>query len=89
MPQNDDGQRIDPQVSDPDLRWQDVGTTVLTRSGTTAAAAHEGDVDISAAAGERRLVVEDAEPVTVEANGALTDATVVAYREVIEIPAGW
>jgi hypothetical protein len=82
-------QQPDPEVSDPDLRWQDVGTTVLTRSGTTAAAAHEGVVDLSAAAGERRLVVEDAEPVTVEDGGALTDATVVAYREVIEIPAGW
>ncbi len=38
---------------------------------------------------QQRLVIEDAEPVTVEVDGALTDGTVVAYREVIEIPAGW
>ncbi len=82
-------QEADPQVADPDLRWQDVRTTVLTRGGTTAAAVHAGVVDISGTGAERRLVVEDAEPVTVEADGALTDATVVAYREVIEIPAGW
>jgi hypothetical protein len=84
-------QEADRAVADPDLRWQDVATTVLTRSGTTAAAMHEDDVDITGTGtgAERRLVVEDAEPVTVEIGGALADATVVAYREVIEIPAGW
>ncbi len=34
-------QEADPQVADPDLGWQDVATTVLDRSGTTAAAVHE------------------------------------------------
>jgi hypothetical protein len=84
-------QEADPDVADKDLRWQDVRTQVLTRSGTTAAAVHEDVVDISGSGtgAERRLVVEDAEPVTVEVDGERADATVVAYREVIETPPGW
>jgi hypothetical protein len=82
-------QEADTDVADPDLRWQDVRRTILTRSGTTVAAVHEDVVDISGTGAERRLVVEDAETVSVEADGTLADATVVAYREVIEIPAGW
>jgi hypothetical protein len=86
-------QEADTDVADPDLRWQDVRTAVLTRSddSTTAAAVHADVVDISGSGtgAERRLVIEDAEPVSVETDGHLSDATVVAYREVIEIPAGW
>ena len=65
-------------MADSDLRWVDVGTVVLTRSGTTDEAVHEG-----------RVVVEDAEPGTVDADGAGNEATAVAYREVIPIPAAW
>jgi hypothetical protein len=82
-------QEAHPRVADPDLRGQDVATTALTRTGTTEAAVHEGVVAIPQTRAERRLVVEDAEPVTVEAGGELEDGSVVAYREVIEIPAGW
>ena len=64
-------QEADPAIADPDLQWHDVSTTVLSRSGTTAAAVHEGLVDIPQTGNDRRLVVEDAEPVTVEADGAL------------------
>ena len=38
---------------------------------------------------DRRLVIEDAEPVTTESGGALVPGTVVAYREVIALPAQW
>jgi hypothetical protein len=57
---------------------------VLTRTGTTAAAIHAGPITLSTGV-ERRLVIEDAEPTTT-ANG---QGTVVAYREVVDIPAGW
>jgi hypothetical protein len=50
---------------------------------------HEGLVPVGGTGARQRLVIEDAEPVTVEVDGALTDGTVVAYREVVEIPAGW
>ncbi len=82
-------QEADPAIADADLKWHDVSTTVLSRSGTTAAAVHEGLVGIPQTGNERRLVVEDAEPVTVEDGGALVDGTVVAYREVIPVPAPW
>jgi len=82
-------QEADPAIADPDLRWLDVATTVLTRSGTTAAAVHDGLVDLPATGNDRRLVIEDAEPVTVESAGTLVDSTVVAYREVVPVPAGW
>ena len=82
-------QEADPAIADPDLRWLDGATTVLTRSGTTAAAVHDGLVDLPATGNDRRLVIEDAEPVTVESAGTLVDSTVVAYREVVPVPAGW
>lgn len=82
-------QEADPAVADPDLRWHDVSTSVLTRSGTRAAADHSGSVGLPSTGAERRVIVEDAERVTIEASGALEDATVVAYREVIAIPADW
>jgi hypothetical protein len=82
-------QEADPAITDPDLKWQDVTTTQLARSGTTAAAVHEGLVGIPQTGNERRLVVEDAEPVTVEGDGELVDGTVLAYREVIPVPAHW
>ena len=82
-------QEADPAVADPDLRWVDVGATVLTRSGTTDQAVHEGRVAVGPTGTERRIVVDDAEPGAVEPDGALVDATSVAYREVIPIPAAW
>ena len=33
--------------------------------------------------------MEDADSVTVEGDGALVDGTVLAYREVIPVPAQW
>ena len=82
-------QEADDSIADPDLRWHDVSTTALTRSGTTMAAVHAGLVGIPQTGNERRLVVEDSEPVTVESEGALVDGTAVAYREVIPIPSEW
>lgn len=76
-------------MADSDLRWVDVGTVVLTRSGTTDEAVHEGRVVVGPAVHEGRVVVEDAEPGTVDADGAGNEATAVAYREVIPIPAAW
>lgn len=82
-------QEADGSIADPDLRWHDVSTTVLARTGTRSAAVHAGLVSIPQTGNERRLVVEDAEPVTVESEGELADGTVVAYREVIPIPQDW
>lgn len=82
-------QEADGTTADPDLRWRDLTTTVLTRTGTTARAVHEGLVSLPATGTERRLVVEDAEPVTVDGGGAPAAATALAYREVVPVPADW
>jgi hypothetical protein len=66
-----------------------VSTTPLARSGTTSAAVHAGLVSIPQTGNERRLVVEDSEPVTVESESELAEGAVVAYREVIPIPPDW
>jgi hypothetical protein len=51
---------------------------------------HEhGDQHTPTSGAERRLVIEDAERTTVDAGGTRADATVVAYREVVAVPAGW
>ena len=62
---------------------------MLTRSGTKQASTHSGVVNVSQSGNERRLVIDDAEPVTVETDGVLAPSTAVAYREVIPIPADW
>jgi hypothetical protein len=83
-------QEADSTIADPDLRWHDAtGPVVLARTGTTAAATHRGVVALPASGAERRLVIEDAERTTVGAGGTRADATVVAYREVVAVPAGW
>ncbi len=80
-------QEADAGIADPDLRWHDMPglTTVLTRTGTTAAATHSGPVTLSSGL-ERRLVIEDAEQTT-DASGETS--SVVVYREVVAIPAEW
>lgn len=80
-------QKADGTTADPDLRWRDLTTTVLTRAGTTALAVHEGLVSLPATGTERRLAVEDAEPVTVDGGGAPVAASALAYREVAPVPA--
>jgi hypothetical protein len=61
----------------------------FTVDGVLDAAEGTADISGSGTGADRRLVVEDAEPVTVEVDGERADAAVVAYREVIEIPPGW
>jgi hypothetical protein len=82
-------QEADPSVADPDVRWRDVATppTTLTRTGTTAAATHAGQVQLASVATERRLVIQDAEQRVV--GGVPTGVLTIAYREVIALPAGW
>lgn len=82
-------QEADQEIIDPDLKWHDVDSVVLTRSGTTESATHSGTIDIPTSGKERRLLIEDAEPLTVEEQGALTSTTAVSYREVLDIPANW
>jgi hypothetical protein len=82
-------QEADSSIADPDLKWHDVSTTVLDRKGTRAASTHTKLVSVPQTGNERRLVIDDAEPVTVEIDGALESSTVVAYREVVPIPADW
>jgi hypothetical protein len=82
-------QEADDTIADPDLKWHDVTTTVLDRSGTTQASTHSKDVSVPQTGNERRLVIDDAEPVTIDVDGTPTSSTAVAYREVIPIPADW
>jgi hypothetical protein len=82
-------QEADPAIADAGLRWHDVSTAPLTRTGTTAAATHVGELDVPSTGNDRRLVIEDAEPVTTESDGVLVPGTFVAYREVIDLPAEW
>jgi hypothetical protein len=83
-------QQADPAISDPDLKWVDVGSpVVLTRRGTTTAAVHTGTISTAATATTRRLLVEDAEPVQREVGGALVASTDVVYREVVDLPSAW
>ncbi len=83
-------QQADPAISDPDLKWVDVGSPlVLTRRGTTGAAVHSGTISTPASTSIRRLLLEDAEPVQREVGGVLVASTDVAYREVVELPASW
>jgi len=80
----------DPDISDPDLRWVPSGTPVtLTRTGTKAAARFTGLVPLPIGVGDRRLIVEDAEPMQHEVGGVPAPGTEVAYREVIDIPEPW
>ena len=82
-------QEADPAIADPDLQLarcehhRAVPQRHHGRRGPRGPGRHP------ATGNDRRLVVEDAEPVTVEADGALVDGTVVAYREVIPVPAQW
>jgi hypothetical protein len=82
-------QEADPLIADADLEWRDIASTVHARSGTTVASTHAGIVDVPVTGNERRLLIEDAEPVSIESGGALLDSTIVAYREVVDIPANW
>jgi hypothetical protein len=83
-------QDVDPTIGDLDLRWRDVGApVVLTRTGTTTAAQHTGIVPIPVTGNERRLIIEDAEPLTHEAGGVLVAGSEIAYREVVTLPANW
>lgn len=82
-------QQADPSITDPELRWTDVGApTTLNRTGTTAASVHTRTVAVPAGT-TRRLLVEDFEPVKREVAGALVDDVVLAYRETVDLPAGW
>ena len=82
-------QEADTGVSDPDLRWHDVATVVLSPASATGAAVYTGVVDLPTSGADRRVVIEDAEPVTVDDDGTAASSTVVAYREVVEIPGSW
>jgi hypothetical protein len=80
----------DPAISDVEMSWQEVGSpVVLTRSGTRDAAQFDGTVTLPSTSNPRRLVIEDAEPVQRHDGAALVTEYEVAYREVIDIPAGW
>ncbi len=81
-------QIADPTISDPDLKWINVATVALVRSGTTAAASFTGTITLPAAV-ERRIIVEDSEPVKIESAGVLVSSRSVAYRDVVTIPVGW
>ena len=81
-------QRADTSVKDDLLKWSDVSVTTLTRTGTRAASVHSRRVDTSAK-GKRRLVIEDYEPVTVDGGKVAKKSLLLAYREVIDLPAGW
>jgi hypothetical protein len=82
-------QEADASIADADLKWHDVSTTVLVRKGTRSASTHSGLVSVPQTGNERRVVIDDAEPVTIETDGALSAGTVVAYREVVAIPSDW
>jgi hypothetical protein len=82
-------QQADPTITDPDLRWSDVTTTTLVRSGTKAEALFTGQVSLPVGASERRVIVEESEPAKIESGGALVSSSVVSYREVVDIPTGW
>lgn len=75
-------------ITDPLLAWEDVSTTTLRRSGSRAASVHSGTVE-TAASGARRLVIEDYEPVSVSGRTSLRDGTLLAYREIIDLPSNW
>ena len=82
-------QQADPAITDPELRWTAVGAPLqLTRTGTPEASVHSRTITVPTS-GQRRLLVEDLEPVRREVNGALVTRYDVAYREVVELPATW
>jgi hypothetical protein len=81
-------QSADRSISDPLLRWTDVSTTDLSRTGTRAASVHSGRLS-TAAEGRRRLVIEDYEPVKIDAGSKRKNSLLLAYREVIDLPATW
>jgi hypothetical protein len=82
-------QEADASIADPDLKWHDVSTTVLTRKGNRSASTHSGLVSVPQTGSDRRLAIDDAEPVTIETDGALSAGTVIAYRDVVPIPSDW
>lgn len=82
-------QQADPAIGDPELRWSNVGARIqLTRSGTTSASVHMRTFTVPAGT-QRRLLVEDLEPVRREVSGALANEFVVAYRETVDLPDTW
>jgi hypothetical protein len=80
----------DPAIADPEMSWSEIGTPVtLARRGSRRNATFNGTVNLPASANPRRIIIEDAEPVQRHGGAALVDEYEVAYREVVEIPAGW
>jgi hypothetical protein len=81
-------QRSDKAIKDPLLRWTDVSSAFLTRTGTRPRAVHSGKVSTKPS-GTLRLVIEDFERVSVDGGSALKNDFLLVYREVVNLPKNW
>lgn len=81
-------QRSEKGISDPLLRWNDVSTVDLKRSGTRPRSVHSGRVSTTTK-GTLRLVIEDFEQVKIDGGSKLKNDLLLVYREVVNLPKNW
>lgn len=86
-------QRADPAISDPELKWTNIGPplgTLLVRSpGATFTTWSRTNVAFPVTADPLRAIIEEAEPSVKDNAGAPIQTFEVIYTEVIEIPVDW
>lgn len=85
-------QEADPAISDPDLRWVDIGsqTLLFRNAGPTETTWFRNFVQFPATANTLRAIIEEAEPSVVDNAGTPANAYEnIVFQEVIEIPTDW
>ena len=83
-------QQANPDIADPDLKWEDLLAPVeLTRLPLATGARWDGTIVLPAGDGELRLLIEDGEPGTRETDGTAEAVHDTVYVETVGIPADW
>ncbi len=84
-------QQADPAIADSDLRWSSVGDPVILTAAppdaqTGRPTSWSGSVDVSAAVGAARLVIEELEPGRRDENGSIVEVWTTVFVEVVALP---
>ncbi len=83
-------QQANPDIADPDLRWEDLLAPVeLTRQPLATGAQWEGTMVLPVGDGELRLLIADGEPATRQVDGTAEAVHNTVYVETVAIPTRW
>jgi hypothetical protein len=73
-------------TADPLTKWVDVGAPItLTRTGTSAAATFTALNVPTTGTGDRRLIIEESEPIDVQSGVTLAAGSMVVFREIVDL----